>query len=54
MLKAPFAKMMGKKNDIHVFDDENQMEFLSQKNDASLFMIGSHTKKRPSNLVLVR
>lgn len=54
MLKAPFAKMMGKKNDIHVFDDENQMEFLSQKNDASLFMIGSHTKKRPSNLVLGR
>lgn len=53
MIKAPDAKMMGKKNDIHVFDDENQVEFLTQKNDASLFMIGSHTKKRPSNLVLV-
>ncbi|KAF1775027.1 Brix domain [Phytophthora cactorum] len=24
MLKAPFAKFMGKKNDIHVFDDENK------------------------------
>lgn len=54
MLKAPFAKMMSKKNDIHVFDDENSVEFLTQKNDASLFMIGSSTKKRPNNLVLGR
>lgn len=54
MIKAPFAKMMGKKNDIHVFDDENKLEFLAQKNDASLFAVGSHTKKRPSNLVLGR
>lgn len=54
MLKAPFAKMMGKKNDIHVFEDENNVEFLTQKNDASLFMIGSSTKKRPNNLVLGR
>ncbi|POM76942.1 Hypothetical protein PHPALM_5762, partial [Phytophthora palmivora] len=33
MIKAPFAKFMGKKNDIHVFDDENKVEFLTQKND---------------------
>lgn len=54
MLKAPFAKMMGKKNDIHVFDDENSVEFLTQKNDASLFLIGSSTKKRANNLVFGR
>ncbi|CAH0475304.1 unnamed protein product [Peronospora belbahrii] len=54
MLKAPFAKFLGKKNDIHVFDDENMVEFLTQKNDASLFLIGSSTKKRPNNLVLGR
>ncbi|TDH67297.1 hypothetical protein CCR75_000721 [Bremia lactucae] len=54
MIKAPFAKFMGKKNDIHVFDDENKVEFLTQKNDASLFIVGSHTKKRPNNIVLGR
>lgn len=54
MLKAPFAKMMGKKNDIHVFEDENNVEFLTQKNDASLFMVGSSTKKRPNNLIFGR
>ncbi len=54
MLKAPDVKNLGKKNDLHPFDDVNQMEFLTTKNDTSLFLLGSHTKKRPSNLVLVR
>ena len=54
MIKAPHAKFMGKKNDIHVFDDENKVEFLTQKNDASLFLIGSSTKKRPNNIVFGR
>lgn len=27
-------------------------EFFAQKNDASLFMFGSHSKKRPNNLVV--
>lgn len=29
------------------------MEFLTTKNDTSLFAMGSHTKKRPHNIVLV-
>jgi hypothetical protein len=34
------------------FDDESKVESMSSKNDASLFMIGTHNKKRPNNIVL--
>jgi len=54
MLKAPDAKILSKKNEIHPFDDANSVEFLTQKNDTSLFMLGSSTKKRPNNLILGR
>ena len=33
------------------FEDQTSLEFMSQKNDASLFAFGSHSKKRPHNLV---
>ena len=46
--------MFSKKNDIKPFDDFKQFEFLSQKNDNSLFCFASHTKKRPHNLVFAR
>lgn len=46
--------MLSKKNDIRPFENVNSIEFLSQKNDCSLFMIGSHSKKRPNNFVLGR
>lgn len=46
--------MLSKKNDIRPFENVNSLEFLSQKNDCSLFMIGSHSKKRPNNFVLGR
>jgi len=46
--------MFSKKNNIHPFDDQSSLEFFSQKNDASLFCVGTNSKKRPNNLVFVR
>jgi ribosome production factor 2 len=43
-----------KKNSIHPFEDPSSLEFFSQKNDASLLVFGSHTKKRPHTLTWVR
>ncbi|KAJ3336321.1 hypothetical protein HDU91_001824 [Kappamyces sp. JEL0680] len=53
-LKKPDAKMFSKKNDIRPFEDHKPLEFLSQKNDNALFCLGSHSKKRPHNLVFAR
>jgi ribosome production factor 2 len=53
MLKAPNVKMLSKKNDLHPFEDEQKIEFLTSKNDTSLFLVGSNTKKRPNNIVMV-
>jgi ribosome production factor 2 len=46
--------MFSKRNSIHPFENTENLEFLSQKNDASFFCIASHSKKRPNNLTLVR
>ncbi|KAG9415834.1 rRNA-binding ribosome biosynthesis protein rpf2 [Aphanomyces cochlioides] len=54
MIKAPDAKVLSKKNELHPFDDPNSIEFLTQKNDTSLFLLGSSTKKRPNNLIFGR
>ncbi|RIB05633.1 ribosome production factor 2 [Gigaspora rosea] len=43
-----------KKNNVHPFDDDTSLNFYCSKNDASLFVIGSHSKKRPHNLVFGR
>lgn len=53
---APHAKLLSKNNPISAFEHagKNSIEFLCTKNDSTLFAIGSHNKKRPSNLVLGR
>ena len=53
-LKRPLAVRFTKKNPIHPFEDASSLEFFSQKNDASLLVFGSHSKKRPHALTWVR
>ncbi|PNS15882.1 Ribosome production factor 2 [Sphaceloma murrayae] len=54
LLKAPMCIRFEKKNDIHPFEDASSLEFFSEKNDCSLMVYGSHSKKRPHTLTLVR
>ncbi|KAI9024050.1 ribosome production factor 2 [Hyaloraphidium curvatum] len=53
-LKKPHGLLFSKRNDVHPFDDVTPLHFLSEKNDASLVVVGTHSKKRPSNLVFAR
>lgn len=53
-LKKPNAVLYKKKNIVRPFEDSTSLEFFSKKNDASLFLFGSHNKKRPNNLIFGR
>jgi ribosome production factor 2 len=53
-LRIPLAKKFTKKNEIHPFEDPSSLEFFSEKNDASLLVFGSTSKKRPHAITLVR
>lgn len=53
-LKRPHAISFSKKNVIRPFEDPSSLEFWADKNDASMFVVGQSSKKRPNNLVLVR
>lgn len=52
-LVKPNNITLNRKNELLPFEDVNSLEFLTQKNNCSLFAIGSHTKKRPDNLIMV-
>lgn len=56
VLKKPHAIMLSRRNDVLPFETggEASLEFLARKNDCSLFVVASHQKKRPHNLVLGR
>lgn len=53
-MRTPLAKKFTKKNPIHPFEDPSSLEFFSEKNDASLLVFGSTSKKRPHTLTMVR
>ncbi|RKO91863.1 Brix domain-containing protein [Blyttiomyces helicus] len=53
-LKKPNGIQFSKRNQVRPFEDPRSLEFFAQKNDASLFVVASHSKKRPHNLVLAR
>ncbi|XP_048496122.1 ribosome production factor 2 homolog isoform X1 [Beta vulgaris subsp. vulgaris] len=57
LLKKESSVKYTRKNDkIRPFEagGETNLEFFSQKTDCSLFLFGSHSKKRPDNLVIGR
>lgn len=56
VLKKPYTRKLSRKNDVLPFESggETHLENLARLNDASLFALGNHTKKRPHNLVLGR
>ncbi|XP_072264868.1 ribosome production factor 2 homolog [Pyxicephalus adspersus] len=53
-LKKPSCVLYNRKNMTRPFEDQTSVEFFSKKSDCSLFVFGSHNKKRPNNLIFGR
>lgn len=53
-MKKPDAKMFQRRNLTRPMEDPASVEFFGKSNDCSLFLYGSHSKKRPHNLVFGR
>uniref|UniRef100_A0A1L8DSA2 Ribosome production factor 2 homolog n=1 Tax=Nyssomyia neivai TaxID=330878 RepID=A0A1L8DSA2_9DIPT len=54
LLKKPLVKRLTRLNDIIPFENELPLQQLAEKNECSMFMFGSSSKKRPDNLILGR
>jgi ribosome production factor 2 len=52
--KKPYCKTLSRNNDITPFDDPNPLQHILNKMDSHLFFFGSHSKKRPDNLIIGR
>ncbi|KAL6937375.1 rRNA-binding ribosome biosynthesis protein rpf2 [Hanseniaspora osmophila] len=53
-LKKPYCKRFTRKNQVLPFEDASTLEFFSEKNDSSIMVLGTHSKKRPNNLTFAR
>jgi ribosome production factor 2 len=53
-LKKPLSKLLSHRNPIQPFEDATSLEFLTQVNHSSLFVVGSNNKKRPQALTFGR
>ncbi|KAG6453447.1 hypothetical protein O3G_MSEX008168 [Manduca sexta] len=53
-LKKPDAAYLSRKNDFVPFEDASLIEKLCNKKDAAIFGVGSHSKKRPHNIIFGR
>jgi len=54
-LTKPDAVQLHKKNEnIHPFEDPSSLEFLALKNECGVIVFGTHSKKRPNNITIMR
>lgn len=53
-IKKPDIKRFERKNNVHPFEDSSPLEFFSEKNDCSLIVLATSSKKRKNNLTFVR
>ena len=54
-LTQPHSIKLKKKNEhIHPFENAESLEFLAGKNECGMVVFGTHNKKRPNNITLVR
>ena len=53
-MKKPDIKRFERKNNVHPFEDPSPLEFFSEKNDCSLMVLSTSSKKRKNNLTFVR
>ncbi|AET39127.1 rRNA-binding ribosome biosynthesis protein RPF2 Ecym_4046 [Eremothecium cymbalariae DBVPG len=52
--KKPNIKRFSHRNDVRPFEDVEPIEFYSEKNDCSLVVVSSNSKKRKNNLTFIR
>merc|ERR1712032_1034778 len=53
LTRKEYSKKLSKKNNIeNIFDKPNDIEYICEKNDTSLFAYTTDTKKKPMNLLM--